>query len=190
MDIIENALDETLCDQIYNFAIDTVNGKNIRKKELHTAVWTNYSWPQHVFADSPLILCMTLPKELQNKLELELIRLNIYDPKTDHSFDEYSACMIHIWPYGSYIGRHSDGPKKTFTAYLNRDWNEEYGGIFKWYKEGLEWETIVPKFNTMILNDGGIPHYTTPVETKKHLRVSIQGFIFNKNNLPLEMSTK
>lgn len=183
MKIIDNAISENLCDEVYKFAIDTINGKNIRNKELYTGVWTNYSWPDHVRNNGPMVLGMLLPEFLQKQLEEELIKLGIYNLESDIPFDSYSASMIHVWPPGSYIGKHKD-EQKTYTIYVNRDWEESDGGLFKWYKTGIDWETIVPKFNTLVYNEGGIPHYTTPVLNKNKFRVSLQGFIFNKNLTP------
>jgi hypothetical protein len=176
-----NALPDELCKDIYNFAIGTITGKNVNSEE-KVDVWTNYAWEEYLVQKSSAVICMKLPKNITDSITNKLVDLGLMDLSTDVDFYNGSGCMAFVWTPGSYIGKHSDGlDRKTITLYLNEDWDIEDGGMFHWYNESIrEWKTIVPKYNSMVVNNGGLMHYTTPTLNKDKFRVSLQIFIVKK----------
>ena len=186
MKIVKNAISSSLCDSIRDIALavaTTPGGVVIKDpasmKEESLQCWMNYGWEDSLVIDSTPVFCVKLPKFIITKVQEELHKVGVYDPLTDLSFEENSwlGCMAYVWTYDSYIALHHDSKRKTVTVYLNRDWEYSEGGHFNWYDDGnQEWKMVVPSFNTMITNNGGIPHATTPVKSRKQFRVSLQAF--------------
>ncbi len=177
----KDTLSDELCQSAYDFAVGVVTGK--RTSNEHVDIWTNYAWEEYLIEDSTAVICMKLPKELTDSIQSRLEDLKLFNPDTDASFSDGSGCMAFVWTKGSYIGKHSDGPdRKTITLYLNKEWSIDDGGVFHWFDNSLkEWKTIVPSYNTAVVNTGGFEHFTTPVKNKKDFRVSIQIFILKKD---------
>lgn len=177
----KDALTDALCDQIYDFAVKTITGKNVGNDE-KVDIWTNYAWEDYLVQQSSAVICMKLPKKITDEITNQLVSKGLMDLSSDIDFYNGSGCMAFVWTPGSYIGKHSDGPdRKTMTLYLNKEWGIEDGGIFHWYDESLkEWKTIIPKYNSLVVNTGGLFHYTTPTLNKEKFRVSLQIFILKK----------
>lgn len=186
MEIHKNVLPEELCDTIFELAktvATTPGGVKIRTPENPDGealeCWMNYGWEKSLIKDSTPVFCIKLPKFLATQIQEELQKINIYNPQTHKSFEEnnWIGCMAYVWTYNSYISLHHDSERKTATIYLNRTWSYEEGGHFNWYDENSkEWKIVVPEFNTMIVNNGGIPHATTPVKSNSQFRISLQIF--------------
>ena len=71
------------------------------------------------------------------------------------------------------------------TIYLNREWEQDFGGFFlyKETRESHEFKGFIPKRNYAFLQLGGIEHCTTPVNFNGDLRITIQAFVKeDKNN--------
>jgi hypothetical protein len=177
----ENAISESLCDEIYSWALRNVLGHNQTEP---VVFWTNLAWERNIVRDSTPVICMKLSNSLRDRVQKELQDLGIIDLEKHLTFEENnnSGCMAYVWTHNSYIAEHSDShAAKTLTLYLNREWSFGEGGNFNWYdKDSKEWKVIVPKFNTLVENFGGILHSTTPVKSTQQLRVTLQMFIIDK----------
>lgn len=71
----------------------------------------------------------------------------------------------YVWLLGSGIAKHDDG-RYNFgaTIYLNESWDINHGGIFLWKPEDSEeYKTIVPEYNTMVVNTKAEEHLVTPI---------------------------
>ena len=182
----ENAFSESLCDLIYDIAQRTATTKGgtkvITPDEPNgepILCWLNYSWEPGIVQDSTPVLCMNLPKHIVRKIDQELERLGVKQKDKHLSFEEqdWNGCMAYVWTYNSYIPVHNDGGKRAATLYLNREWDYSEGGHFNWYDEqSKEWKVIVPKFNSLVVNEGNVPHATTPVKSTRQFRISLQMF--------------
>jgi hypothetical protein len=190
--IYENALSVDLCEEMYDFAIDTISGKNYGIKEKQTYFWTNYAWKESLVLDSTPVICIHLTDQLKDRLTKEIKELGIYDEVTDFSLHDQSYAMVFVWGRDSYIGEHQDGTtRKTFTVYLNKEWDISEGGLFHWFDNNSnEWKTFIPKFNSLVYNDGEPRHYTTPVKSKNKFRVTLQVFINKKDAVTLYQEKK
>jgi Rps23 Pro-64 3,4-dihydroxylase Tpa1-like proline 4-hydroxylase len=85
--------------------------------------------------------------------------------------------MFYRWSPLSYIPVHTDnGIFNAATIYLNRDYDIREGGVYM-YKINEEdlWTGIEPKFNRMVVVQGDVPHWSTPVTSDRN-RMSIQMF--------------
>jgi hypothetical protein len=67
----------------------------------------------------------------------------------------------------------------TLTMYMNKDWEEEWGGLFGYIQDGKT-SFIRPDFNTAMMISSDIQHKVTPVtppipkQGKEYFRTSIQ----------------
>jgi hypothetical protein len=176
--IREDAISEGLCDEIRSWALSKVFGRDQKDP---VVFWTNLGWDPGIAKDSTPVICIKLLDSLRDRVQKELQDIGVIDLEKHLTFEENdnSGCIVHVWTHNSYIGEHADpGRSKTLTLYLNREWSFDEGGIFNWYdKESSEWKLIVPKFNTLVENSGGILHSTTPVKSNRQLRVSLQMFV-------------
>jgi len=87
--------------------------------------------------------------------------------------------VFHIWFPGSAIKEHDDYKYAfTGTIYLNKNWDADYGGLLTWKKKNdKEFTSILPIFNTFVLNEEKIPHMVTPIILNAEFyRVTIQVF--------------
>jgi len=79
-------------------------------------------------------------------------------------FNEIIA-QHYVWLRGSGIAKHDDGAHNFgATIYLNKNWDINYGGVFLWKPENsAEYKTIVPEYNTMVVNTKAEEHLVTPI---------------------------
>lgn len=87
------------------------------------------------------------------------------------------SASFHIWDHNSGINWHND-TKYVWgaTVYLNKTWNEDWGGIFRW-RDGEDENEIAPIHNLMVINDVSQMHMVTPINNRaEQYRTSLQIF--------------
>ena len=86
----------------------------------------------------------------------------------------------YVWTRNSGIASHTDqSPMYSFGAslYLNRDWDENAGGLFVYDDNDIK-KVIVPEFNLMVVNDNLTSHMVTsvsPLVNEPRLSLQIWG---------------
>lgn len=106
----------------------------------------------------------SLKVDILNDIQLKL-------PKFDNITMQH-----YIWTRGSGISEHNDYVYKFgATIYMNESWDINNGGIFMWKNKANDYDTIIPSYNTMVVNDEAEYHLVTPVSlTSPELRLTIQ----------------
>lgn len=143
------------------------------RKQVSKYVWSsNIPWQKELkFGVSGICIQSRIGKELHNDILKEIKHL--VPDAVDYSL------MYNIWPPNSGIALHDDD-NKIFgaTIYLNEEWSVNDGGIFL-YKNSenkeSEWNAIVPRKNTMVINDENEIHLVTQVSPlSEDMRITIQ----------------
>lgn len=68
------------------------------------------------------------------------------------------------WEHGSGISTHHDHLFKfVATLYLNKEWKDDYGGIFMWRDANNQLHAQCPEYNAIIMDTDTSPHLVTPV---------------------------
>jgi Rps23 Pro-64 3,4-dihydroxylase Tpa1-like proline 4-hydroxylase len=180
MKVFNKGLSETLCDQLYNFAMSYVYASEICDFGYPRPVVTstNMSWDEGVREHSHIAILYTVPQPLCDLVSDELIDLGII------SLGDDVSGHVTVFTPGSYIPPHKDGKpgdnRKPITAYLNKDWSIHNGGMFHYKDEDTqEWKTISPERGLLVYNDSFDWHYTTPV-LGNNLRITLQMFLSSK----------
>lgn len=86
-------------------------------------------------------------------------------------------CLViqhYVWDKNAGIALHCDENKKFgATIYMNQQWSINWGGLFV-YKDQV-FKTIIPEYNSMIINSNHLEHAVTPVSPySPELRVTLQ----------------
>jgi hypothetical protein len=143
------------------------------KSIIHSNVWnTSSTW-------NPDLIQSGFPTCRITEITNDRVRQNIAKdisskiPKCNLLMMNY-----YLWGKGSCIDVHSDRQGyRSFggTIYLNEIWEVKDGGLFVWEEREDDWKVVVPKFNTMIINDQFQRHLVTPVSLNaKEYRITIQ----------------
>jgi hypothetical protein len=173
--IYKNLLEEEFADKLYNYANDVMYGKNTEI----TRVSSNWAWPLDARDDSTSVFVIEMNKDDLKKFEDTLRLSGIFDPQ---KHQPVNVANLYVWTKDSYIPRHTDSHfGKAVTVYLNRVWEYDDGGMFMW-QDGEEWKAVLPAFNLCTVNEGGLNHGTAPVKTTARFRITIQCFIYNRND--------
>lgn len=168
--VIENILKESTIKKISN-QVDNLYQNKIKsnfKKNLQI-------WPSKIveFSKEVLIYSLDIQSEEYYLIETDLKKLN-----TNKSI---KSILYYYWMPGSYIPWHTDGVySNTLTIYLNDTWDYTWGGLFQ-YQDNDTINTIIPKFNQGILQQGKIEHSTTITTTASPIRKTIQVFFSNND---------
>lgn len=161
--IFDNFLDDELYNECYEYSISKLSSDKISFK-------TNHSWDYRIVKDSNLVLInyLTMDNSLYEKIK------NIINKKC--LIDKIKNIMFYYWMPGSHIPWHNDsGYNGGITIYLNKSWDEDWGGIFL-LKDGNMINGIYPKQNRSIIQYGGVPHSVAPTTTNSDVRFTIQIF--------------
>ena len=68
------------------------------------------------------------------------------------------------WAHGAGISTHRDHLFKfVATLYLNKDWQDDYGGIFMWRDSDNQLHAQCPEYNCIMIDTDTSPHLVTPV---------------------------
>lgn len=87
-----------------------------------------------------------------------------------------SSIAFYTWTNLSYIPWHSDRAyKAALTIYLNKNWDENWGGIFL-YKQNNEIKGIIPEKNKAILQEGSLQHSVSMITPDSDYRYTLQLF--------------
>lgn len=134
---------------------------------------TNQWWNHNIVKDSFPVLIHGIYKdsELFAKVREQI------EKKTKLVVNDHDI-MIYYWTRFSYIPWHEDeNYGGTLTVYLNEEWHPDWGGYFMYEDTKQEIRAILPKRNFGLLQQGGIRHSTTPVNSDGGMRISIQVFL-------------
>ena len=177
MKIYDKGLSDSLCEELYNFAMSYYHASEISKFGYPNPVvtTTNMSWPEGVREHSHIAILYIVPDLLCDLISDELIDLGIIKK------GDAVGAQVTLFTPGSYIPPHKDGKvgdsRKPITAYLNQEWSINNGGMFHYKDEQTqEWKIITPKRGLLVYNDKFEWHYTTPV-LGNNLRVTLQMFL-------------
>lgn len=175
VEILDNFFDKNLAREISDIA-----KKNLFSHK--TSLFSNFSWIPGVVKDSYPVLIRKI-KDEQDFKELEKIVEEVVEKKT--GLTNITDIYFYYWTRHSYIPWHNDSHANfAFSIYLNEVWKPDYGGYFLYTLGGREdIRAVMPKFNTAVLQYGGVKHCTTPVNWDGYIRISMQ--IFNaKSDIP------
>lgn len=177
MKIFDKGLSQTLCDELYNFAMSYIYASEVSRFGYPNPVvtTTNMSWPENVRDHSHIVIIYEVPLSLCGLIAEELLSLDIIGQ------NDYVSGSIAVYTPGAYIPPHNDGKPgydiKPITVYLNKEWSIQHGGLFHYKdEEAEEWKIITPERGLLVYNDKFEWHYTTPV-LGNNLRVSLQMFL-------------
>lgn len=161
--VIENALSKDLIQECVKQSQEQFRGKNLR---------TNYGWGYDLVQESSPVLINDIPEdsELYQRI-LERLKETKEIPTVKET-----KMMFFYWTRGSYIPWHTDQNYEAgVTIYLNDVWGRDDGGLFL-YRENEQIKGLIPEFNMMVVQTGGIDHCVTPVIRVGSIRASIQIF--------------
>jgi len=166
--IFEKFLDDTLYNECYEYSTNIFESPEMSLR-------TNCHWEQCIRKDSNLVLTHILSTD--NDLYTKITDII----KSKCQIDTINHIMFYYWTQGSHIpwhndrGRGSGGHKGGITIYLNKLWDEDWGGIFL-FKDGKNINGLYPKQNRSIMQVGGVEHSVAPTTKNSDVRFTIQIF--------------
>lgn len=151
---IMKVVNDVLSDSLYKKCSDAIQNSLSHQK------WgsSNLSWCDDLVKGlGGSCLSTIVPVDLQYEIE-EQIR-----PKLPCA--RYFIVQFYVWQALSGIMWHNDKEHKFgATIYLNKNWNINDGGIFLYQNNESNTLTgLIPKKNTMVLNDQHEFHMVTPI---------------------------
>jgi len=166
--------DNFFSEELYNEIYDFVTGVVLTKQKKLT---TNRLWDKELVNSSTPIMRYEFEsndKEMFNKISEEIAK------KTGYIVN---SGVIHIFPKLSYITWHNDGKyEAALTVYLNKKWNNDWGGFFL-YTEDDNINGIIPKKNYGILQSNGVYHCVTTTNIDADDRISLQFFLKKQKSI-------
>ena len=105
----------------------------------------------------------------------------LLEKELESSLPKYTEliCKYYIWQPMSGIAWHNDEASDRLfgaTLYLNEEWHPNNGGWFIWEDDDGH-HTILPKKNSLVLNDNCQHHCVTPVAIDFRCTIQIWGNI-------------
>jgi Rps23 Pro-64 3,4-dihydroxylase Tpa1-like proline 4-hydroxylase len=161
--IFDNFLDDALFKECYEYSISKLSSPELSFR-------TNHFWNPNIVQDSNVVLIHKLSPDtiLHQKIS------HIVQSKC--KLNSLKAIQFYYWTQGSHIPWHDDGGHNGgLTIYLNKYWDENWGGIFL-YKDGETINGVYPKPNRSIMQIGGVPHSVVPTTKNSDVRLTIQIF--------------
>ena len=167
MKIINNFLSNVFIDKIINE----------NKELLYSDVWrSSLGWQKEIIGSCGTVLIRDLNAEDKNLLKEALIAHNLILESENIELE----AQAYLWNRLSYIPWHSDkddddSTRYAATLYLNNDWDDNWGGLFLYKKEGKIFGES-PRYNKFVFNDKNYEHSTTILGTDAPIRQTIQLF--------------
>lgn len=161
--IFDNFLDDALYSECYEYSTS-------RFESPEMSLRTNLSWVEPIRKDSNLVLShiLSTDNDLYKKIS-DVI-------KSKYKVERIKSIMFYYWTQGSHIPWHNDDCHNGgITIYLNKSWNENWGGIFL-FKADNKINGYYPKPNRSIMQLGGIEHSVAPTTKNSDIRFTIQIF--------------
>jgi len=161
---IKNALSNDLILECVKHSQEQFRGKNLR---------TNFGWGYELVQESSPVLINDIPDDS------ELYQRILEDLKTRSEIPSVKEVkmMFFYWTRGSYIPWHTDQNYEAgITIYLNDVWGQDDGGLFL-YREDDQIKGLIPEYNMMVIQTGGVYHTVTPIIPVGAIRASIQIFL-------------
>lgn len=183
MKVIKNILSPDLAFSLYSATIDIVNGVNSKNNTFSINTWTSAMWPSFLTEGSTPVIVYKVQGEAREAIIKNLKEKDVFTENEIQKIPTEFSTMIYVWLRHSFINLHSDNhTDKAITVYLNPSWEFKEGGFFQWFDPAKEeWQTIVPSFNTGVVNDKNYDHATTPVTSLTQYRISLQCFFGRKD---------
>lgn len=169
MQIIHNAISDSLNEQIVLFIYDAVQRPQWANSQFHWALGLVRGVLGNVMSTN------NMPSELRNRIVDEL---RPYLPST-RNID----VTLNVWPPTAALNWHNDEQHRFgATVYLNDNWDRDWGGLFLYEdKETNQMLGLIPQKNMLVLNDKEEWHAVTPIALGMDVpRLSIQ--IFGKSD--------
>lgn len=167
----ENFLSESLYEETIHYMEWNL------KENKDSALRTNILWGDHLVEGSFPVLTFKIGK--QNPQLADKIREEIYNKIDVIKEIKFFGVVGHYWTKLSYIPWHDDSSFfGGLTIFLNRNWDENYGGYFL-YKESDEVKAILPQKNLAVFQYNRTKHCTTPVNINGNIRYTLQIFFPN-----------
>jgi len=194
MNVIENFMEDDIIKNIIEFYENAKNNQELQSNEKH---WANPLWEGNT-GEVELLNINKLPLTesiipATNLPDVDLLNLKylyFYFAEKFKNTPEFknfvlADCKLHIWHPGSSINWHNDNDEYGMsrigaTIYLNKKWEEKYGGLFLYVKDG-EKKWYCPKYNDCIWFQSPMDHLVTMVTgVSPEPRLSIQLFFQKK----------
>lgn len=164
-------LDETVLNEILMLTDTKVNS-------FSPEWYTNQSWPEGIRRGCGTVCVLPLDsyvKPIKDALCL-----------VDKKYGEYKLrAQLYLWTPGSFIPWHRDGNKDLgCTIYLNKNWDQNSGGIYLYKGEEMEIRGEFPEFNKLVLNDSNVEHHVTMIPNScMENRITLQVWGWKKTDV-------
>ena len=168
MKIVENAIS----DELNHFCVEQI------KEMVKSYVWSgsHFTWDLQLVKGIPAS-CLS-----SGVIDLEVKEWIFSEVRQHCPSEENINVFFNVWQPLTALNWHNDHIY-TFgaTIYLNEEWSANDGGIFLYQEKEDEGtnhiKALVPKKNTMVVNDEKESHAVTPVAYEiKEPRLTIQIF--------------
>jgi Rps23 Pro-64 3,4-dihydroxylase Tpa1-like proline 4-hydroxylase len=144
---------------------------------MYENVWrSNLGWQNDIVSPNGVVLIRPLNDNQKKEL---LQSLKIHDLVPTDKQIELDA-QAYMWHNLSFIPWHSDKEnddevRYAATLYLNKEWNNNWGGLFL-YKKNDNIYAEAPRFNLLVFNDQNYEHATSMLTSNAPFRYTIQLF--------------
>lgn len=168
MKIVENAIS----DELNHVCVEKI------REMVQNSVWTgsHFTWEMNLVKGIPAS-CLS-----SNQIDSEIQEWILTEVMQHCPSEGGVSIHFNVWQPLTALNWHDDADY-TFgaTIYLNEEWDIDNGGIFLYQEKEDEGtnhiKALVPKKNTMVINDKKEFHAVTPVAYEiKEPRLSIQIF--------------
>ena len=147
------------------------------EEKMYDNIWrSNLGWQEEIVAPSGVVLIRSLSPEHVETLITAMRKNGLVAPDQEIEID----AQAYVWHRLSYIPWHSDKDNDDdvrFAAslYLNPEWNNDWGGLFLYKKDG-EIRAESPEYDKLVFNDNNFPHATSMLSVDAPYRHSVQLF--------------
>ncbi len=144
---------------------------------MYDNIWrSNLGWQEEIVSPSGVVLIRSLAPSHIDLLTEAMRRHGLIQADQKIELD----AQAYVWHRLSYIPWHSDKDSDdevrfAATLYLNSEWNEDWGGLFLYKKDGGI-RAEAPAHDKLVFNDQNFPHATTILSVDAPYRHSVQLF--------------
>jgi len=144
---------------------------------MYENIWrSNLGWQNDIISPNGVVLIRPLNDNQKKEL---LQSLKMHDLVPAEKQIELDA-QAYMWHNLSFIPWHNDKDsyddiRFAATLYLNKDWDDNWGGLFLYKKEG-QILAEAPKYNKLVFNDQNYEHATSMLTSNAPFRFTVQLF--------------
>jgi Rps23 Pro-64 3,4-dihydroxylase Tpa1-like proline 4-hydroxylase len=144
---------------------------------IYENIWrSNLGWQDDIVSPNGVVLIRQLN---DNQINILVDALKTHNLVPKDKTIELDA-QAYMWHKLSFIPWHSDKDSDddirfAATLYLNHEWNENWGGLFLYKKQG-QILAESPSFNKLVFNDNNYEHATSMITSNAPFRYTIQLF--------------